>query len=45
MNFSPKLLALKQEVLRESAETFQQLDRISEENTLKVLDAMRECKV
>lgn len=45
MTFSKKLKEIKQEVLRDSAEAFQSLDEISEANTLKVLDAMRECKV
>ena len=45
MKFSKKLKEIKQEVLRDSAEAFQSLDEISEANTLKVLDAMRECKV
>ena len=43
MTFSKKLKEIKQEVLRDSAEAFQSLDEISEANTLKVLDAMREC--
>ncbi|WP_295159437.1 methionine gamma-lyase family protein [Selenomonas sp. AE3005] len=45
MAFSQKLVALKQEVLKDSQELFARVDAIAEENTLKVLDAMRECKV
>ena len=45
MAFSQKLVELKQEVLKESQELFARVDAIAEENTLKVLDAMRECKV
>ena len=45
MAFSQKIVDLKQEVLAESRELFARVDGIAEENTLKVLDAMRECKV
>lgn len=45
MAFSQKIVDLKQEVLTESRELFARVDAIAEENTLKVLDAMRECKV
>ena len=45
MAFSQKIVDLKQEVLSESRELFARVDGIAEENTLKVLDAMRECKV
>ena len=45
MAFSQKLVDLKQEVLKDSQELFARVDAIAEENTLKVLDAMRECKV
>ena len=45
MAFSQKLVELKQEVLKESQELFARVDAIAEENTLKVLDAMRACKV
>lgn len=45
MAFSEKLLALKQEVLQESEPLFKRVEEIAEANTLKVLDAMRECKV
>ena len=45
MAFSDKLLSLKKEVLQESAPLFKKVEEIAETNTLKVLDAMRECKV
>ena len=45
MAFSQKIVDLKKEVLAESQELFALVDAIAEENTLKVLDAMRECKV
>ena len=45
MAFSQKIVDLKKEVLAESQELFVHVDAIAEENTLKVLDAMRECKV
>ena len=45
MAFSQKIVDLKKEVLAESQELFAHVDSIAEENTLKVLDAMRECKV
>ena len=45
MPFSEKLLKLKKEVLEDSRPLFEKVDRIAEENTLKVLDAMRKCKV
>lgn len=45
MSFSASLLRLKQEAMAEAAPMFAQLDAIAEENTLKVLDAMRECQV
>ena len=45
MAFSQKIVDLKQEVLAKSQELFARVDGIAEENTLKVLDAMRECKV
>lgn len=45
MEFSEKLLQLKQEVIKEAAPIYQQIDEIAEYNTLKVLDAMRECRV
>lgn len=45
MAFSEKLLSLKNEVLQESQPLFKKVEEIAEANTLKVLDAMRECKV
>ena len=45
MAFSQKIVDLKKEVLAQSQELFAHVDAIAEENTLKVLDAMRECKV
>ncbi|MBE6102259.1 MAG: hypothetical protein E7200_09215 [Selenomonas ruminantium] len=45
MVFSEKLLSLKNEVLQESKPLFKKVEAIAEANTLKVLDAMRECKV
>jgi len=43
--FSQKLLALKKEVLADCQPQFAEIDTVAETNTLKVLDAMRECKV
>ena len=45
MAFSDKLLSLKHEVLQESEPLFKKVEEIAEANTLKVLNAMRECKV
>lgn len=45
MSFSKEILALKESVLEELSASFREIERISEENTLKVLAAMRECKV
>lgn len=45
MSFSKELLTLKERVLDELAPSFRRIEQISEENTLKVLTAMRECKV
>ena len=45
MVFSKKLLSLKNEVLQESEPLFKKVEAIAAANTLKVLDAMRECKV
>ena len=45
MPFSKKITDLKQEVIKESQLLFTHVDSIAEANTLKVLDAMRECKV
>ena len=43
--FSEKLLKIKEEVLKESQPLFARVDATAEANTLKVLDAMRECRV
>ena len=40
-----KILKLKTEVMKKSAEQFFRADEISEVNTQKVLDAMRELKI
>ena len=45
MSFSEKLLKVKAEAMREAAPMFRHIDEIAEANTLKVLDAMRECQV
>lgn len=45
MAFSEKLVKLKQQVLAECQASFAHIDDIAEQNTLKVLDAMRECQV
>ena len=45
MKFSKKLQDLKTQVLEEAQVQFRQVDKIAEENTLKVLDAMRKVKV
>ena len=45
MSFSKELLTLKERVLDELASSFRRIEQMSEENTLKVLTAMRECKV
>ena len=45
MSFSQKILDLKKEVLAETQPLFAHVDEVAEANTLKVLDAMRECKV
>ena len=45
MSFSKELLTLKERVLAELAPSFRRIEQIGEENTLKVLTAMRECKV
>ena len=45
MPFSKKIMDLKQVVLKESQPLFNHVDEVAEANTLKVLDAMRECKV
>ena len=43
--FSEKILKLKNEVLEEVRENFKHVDEISEFNTVKVLDAMRDLKI
>lgn len=45
MPFSKKVTDLKREVLKESEPLFAHLEDVAEANTLKVLDAMRECHV
>ena len=45
MSFSEELLTLKERVLDELAPSVRRIEQMSEENTLKVLTAMRECKV
>ena len=45
MSFSQKIIDLKKEVLKETQPLFAHVDEVAEANTLKVLDAMRECKV
>ena len=45
MPFSQQLLECKARALEEARPMFQAVDQIAEANTLKVLDAMRECKV
>ncbi len=45
MTFSKKLLDIKQRVLEESRPLFKHIDAIAEQNTLKVLDAMRKVRV
>ena len=45
MSFSEKLLKVKAEAMQEAAPMFRHIDEIAEANTLKVLDAMRECQV
>ena len=40
-----KFLNLKNEVLEEVKESFRRVEEISEINTLKILDAMRELKI
>ena len=43
--FSKELQDIKDEVIAEAAEIYKKIDEISEYNTLKVLNAMRECRV
>lgn len=45
MSFSKKITDLKREVLKESEPLFARIEDVAEANTLKVLDAMRECRV
>ncbi len=45
MSFSKKVQDLKEEVLKESDSLFRHVEDVAEANTLKVLDAMRECRV
>ena len=45
MTFSKKIQDLKNTVLKESIPLFAQIDAAAEANTLKVLDAMRDCRV
>lgn len=45
MSFSKKILALKKEALQELTEEFNMAEQIAEKNTLKVIRALRECKV
>lgn len=45
MTFSKQILDLKQEVLQEAKPLFAHIEDVAEQNTLKVLDAMRECRV
>ncbi|RHM54229.1 hypothetical protein DWZ54_09255 [Mitsuokella sp. AF33-22] len=45
MTFSKQILDLKQEVLQEAKPLFAHIEDVAEQNTLKVLAAMRECRV
>ena len=45
MSFSKKVQDLKEEVLKESDPLFRHVEDVAEANTLKILDAMRECRV
>ena len=45
MSFSEKLLAVKEAAMQEAQPMFKEVEAIAEANTLKVLDAMRECQV
>lgn len=45
MSFSKKITDLKREVLKKSEPLFAHIEDVAEANTLKVLDAMRECRV
>lgn len=45
MSFSEKLVHLKKQALAQATPMFAHIDAVAESNTLKVLDAMRECQV
>lgn len=45
MSFSKELLSLKKEVLEEISPQFRRVEEISEANTLKILDTMREVRL
>lgn len=45
MPFSKKIRSLKNEILTKYQKEFVHVDQIAEKNTLKVLEAMRECRV
>lgn len=45
MSFSENLLQLKKQAMAQAGPMFAHIDSIAEANTLKVLDAMRECQV
>ena len=45
MSFSKRITDLKREVLKESEPLFAHIEDVAEANPLKVLDAMRECRV
>ncbi len=45
MPFCEKLIKLKKEVMADSRRLFEKIDEIAETNILKVLDAMRYCRV
>lgn len=45
MSFSENLLQLKKQAMAQAGPMFAHIDSIAEVNTLKVLDAMRECQV
>lgn len=45
MSFSEKLVQLKKQALAQATPMFAHIDAVAESNTLKVLDAMRECQV
>ena len=40
-----ELSSLRADVLARARNAFERMDRVAEENTKKVLDAMRECRV